>query len=172
MIPAEQYDACPTAMLGMTSVKASKQTLLDKITAMQPNGGTNQGIGVFWAWLTHATTGPFPTPAKDLNYVYQDVIILLTDGLNTQSRLYGNGYQHSDEVDARQELLCANARGQGIKIFAIQVATSSEDISTVTKNCTTEPNNQNYYSYVTAASQMTVKFDAIFKELAKLRVAK
>jgi hypothetical protein len=42
----------------------------------------------------------------------------------------------------------------------------------VTKNCTTEPNNQNYYSYVTAASQMTVKFDAIFKELAKLRVAK
>jgi Flp pilus assembly protein TadG len=171
MAVAEQYDACPVQMIGMTSVKQSKQTLLDKIDDMSPNGGTNQSIGMFWAWMTHATAGPFPTPSKDSNYVYQDVIILLSDGLNTQSRLYGNGYQHSDQVDARQELLCTNARTQGIKIFAIQVATDSEEISTVTKNCTTEPNNPNYFSYITQASQMTVKFDAIFKELAKLRVS-
>ena len=35
-----------------------------------------------------------------------------------------------------------------------------------------EPNNPNYFSYVTQASQMTVKFKNIFKELSKLRVAK
>ena len=171
-VPAEQYDACPTQMIGMTSVKASKQTLLDKITAMTPSGATNQGIGMFWAWMTHATSGPFPTPSKDSNFVYQDVIILLTDGLNTQNRTDGNGYDHSPEVDARQEILCTNARAQGIKIFAIQVATSGEAVSTVTKTCTNEPNNPTYFSYITSASQMTVKFDAIFKELAKLRVAK
>ena len=100
------------------------------------------------------------------------MIILLTDGLNTQNRFAGNGSDHSAAVDARQEILCTNARGQGIKIFAIQVATSNEAISTVTKTCTTEPDNPNYFSYLTQASQMTVKFEAIFKELAKLRVAK
>lgn len=170
--PAEQYSDCPVSMLSMTPVKSQKQTLLDKITAMAPDGGTNQFIGMFWAWMTLLPNGAVAAPAKDANYVYQDVLILLTDGLNTMSRLYGNGYQHSPEVDARQKILCTNARNQGIKIFAIQVATDSDPVSTETKNCTSEPNNPNYFSYVTQANQMTVKFDAIFKELAKLRVAK
>ncbi|MDQ8726289.1 pilus assembly protein [Bradyrhizobium sp. LHD-71] len=172
MIPAWQSEACPTAMIGMTSVKASKQTLLDKISAMRPNGSTNQGIGMFWAWLTHANAGPFPTPSKDSTYVYQDVIILLTDGLNTENRYDGDGRNHSTRVDARQALLCTNARAQGIKIFAIQVATDRDPVSTVTKNCASEPDNPNYFSHITQASQMTVKFQNIFKELAKLRVAK
>jgi Flp pilus assembly protein TadG len=172
MVWAEQYDACPAKMIGMTSVKASKQTLVNKINEMQPNGATNQGIGAFWAWMTHATSGPFPTPSKDSNYVYQDVIVLLTDGLNTQNRFNGDGSNHSREVDARQALLCTNARAQGIKIFAIQVATDGEAESTVTKNCVNDPSNPNYFSYITRASQMTVQFEKIFKELAKLRVAK
>jgi Flp pilus assembly protein TadG len=170
-IPAEQYDSCPQQMLGMTSVKASKQTLLDKIDDMMPDGGTNQVIGLFWAWMTHATSGPFPTPSKNSSYVYQDVIILLTDGLNTQNRIYGNGMNPSPEVDARQKLLCSNARTQGIKIFAIQVATDGDPIAPETKNCTTEPNNSNYFSYITDAQQMSVKFENIFKELARLRVS-
>jgi Flp pilus assembly protein TadG len=171
MVPAEQYGDCPVQMMPMTSVKGSKQSLLDKITAMAPDGGTNQQIGMFWAWQTLLLTGPFAAPAKDANYVYQDVLILLTDGLNTMNRFYGNGYQHSPQVDARQKILCTNARTQGIKIFAIQVATNGDPIATETKNCTSEPDNPNYFSYITQASQMTVKFDAIFKELAKLRVA-
>jgi Flp pilus assembly protein TadG len=171
MVWPEQYGACPVRMLGMTSVKQSKQTLLDKINDMAPNGATNQGIGTFWAWMTHQTSGPFPTPSKDPNYVYQDVIILLTDGLNTQNRYDGNGSNHSPEVDARQALLCANAKTAGVKIFAIQVATDNDPVSTVTKNCVSEPNNPNYFSHITQASQMTVKFQNIFKELARLRVA-
>jgi Flp pilus assembly protein TadG len=171
MVWPQQYDACPVQMIGMTSVKASKQTLLDKINAMQPKGSTNQGIGTFWAWMTHATGGPFPSPAKDANYSYIDVIILLTDGLNTQNRFDGNGSDHSTAVDARQAMLCTNAKNAGMMIFAIQVATDNEAISTVTKNCVSEPSNPNYFSYVTQASQMTVKFKNIFKELSKLRVA-
>jgi Flp pilus assembly protein TadG len=172
MVWAEQYNACPAKMIGMTSVKASKQTLVNKIDEMQPNGATNQGIGAFWAWMTHATSGPFPTPSKDSNYVYQDVIVLLTDGLNTQNRFDGDGSNHSPAVDARQALLCTNARAQGIKIFAIQVATGGEAVSTVTKNCVNDPSNPSYFSYLTQASQMTLQFEKIFKELARLRVAK
>ena len=40
-------------------------------------------------WMSLVGGGPFPTPpAKDPNYKYQQVIILLTDGLNTQDRWY------------------------------------------------------------------------------------
>jgi hypothetical protein len=167
MIPAQQISECPVAMMGMTSVKDSKQTLLDKIDDMSPAGYTNQAIGVFWGWQTLLLTGPFAAPVKDSNYVYQDVLILLTDGLNTRNRWYND----QEDIDARQATLCTNARTSGIKIFAIQVATNGDPVSTVTKNCTTQPSNPNYFSHITQANQMTVKFDAIFKELAKLRVA-
>jgi nitric oxide reductase activation protein len=95
------------------------------------------------------------------------VIILLTDGLNTKDRWYST----QASIDARQALLCTNARMQGIKIFAVQVATDGDPVSDVTKNCTSDPNNPNYFSYITQASEMTVKFQNIFKELAMLRVA-
>lgn len=171
MAPAEQYNACPTSILGMTSVKQSKQTLVDKVTAMSPNGGTNQAIGLAWAHKTLLTSGPFTGPAKDNNYTYFDAIILLTDGLNTQSRMYGNGRDPSPEIDARQASMCTAVKGTGVKIFAVQVATDGDAQSTMLKNCTSDPTNPNYFSYITNAAQMTVKFQNIFKELARLRVA-
>jgi Flp pilus assembly protein TadG len=171
MAHAEQYRYCGESMMGMTSVKASKSTLTSKIDAMFPNGSTNQGIGLAWAWLTHATSGPFPAPAKDNNYSYIDAIILLTDGMNTQNRYAGNGFSQATAVDDRQALMCTNAKNAGIKIFAIQVATDGDAQSSMLKNCTSEPNNSNYFSYITQASQMTVKFQNIFKELSKLRVS-
>jgi Flp pilus assembly protein TadG len=168
MAPAEQYSSCPVPILGMTSVKKDKQVLLDKIDDMTPAGNTNQAIGLAWAWLTHAASGPFPAPAKDANYSYQDVIILLTDGLNTQNRWTSN----QNSIDTREATLCSNAKTVGsMKIFAVQVATSGDAQSSMLKNCTSEPNNPNYFSYITLASQMTVKFQNIFKELSKLRVA-
>jgi Flp pilus assembly protein TadG len=180
MAPAEQYSECPSAMLGMTPVKSQKAALLNKINAMDPIGATNQSIGMFWAGMTLQASGPFTGPAKDSSYGYQDVIILMTDGLNTENRwesacTYWNGVVYSCDpepaVDARQALLCANAKATGMKVFAIQVATDNDPVSSVTKSCASDPNNANYFSYITQASQMTVKFQNIFKELAKLRIA-
>jgi Flp pilus assembly protein TadG len=168
---AEQYFYCGESMMGMTSVKASKASLISKVDAMFPNGSTNQAIGLQWAWFTHATSGPFPAPAKDNNYSYIDAIILLTDGLNTQNRYAGDGSNQATAVDDRQALMCTNAKNAGIKIFAIQVATGLDPQSNMLKQCTSEPNNSNYFSYITQASQMTVKFQNIFKELSKLRVS-
>jgi Flp pilus assembly protein TadG len=171
MAHAEQYRYCGESMMGMTSVKASKASLISKVDAMFPNGSTNQGIGLQWAWFTHATSGPFPAPAKDANYSYIDAIILLTDGMNTQNRYAGNGSSQATAVDDRQAIMCTNAKNAGIKIFAIQVATDGDPQSSMLKNCTSEPSNSNYFSYITQASQMTVKFQNIFKELSKLRVS-
>ena len=42
--------------------------------------------------------GPFTAPAMDPNYTYQQIIILLTDGLNTQDRWYSNQSRKSTRV--------------------------------------------------------------------------
>ena len=54
--------------------------------SMQPNGNTNQPIGLVWGWQSLVGGGPLTAPAMDPNYTYQQIIILLSDGLNTADR--------------------------------------------------------------------------------------
>ena len=83
LFPAEQYDGCPVAMMGLNYNWTSMNSLVD---SMQPNGNTNQPIGLVWGWQSLVGGGPLSAPTMDSNYKYQQVIILLSDGLNTQDR--------------------------------------------------------------------------------------
>ncbi|MGE5166205.1 MAG: hypothetical protein ACM3IH_19580 [Sphingobacteriales bacterium] len=44
----------------------------------------------------------------DPDFKYQPVIILLTDGLNTQDRWYST----DTDIDARQKITCDNVKGR------------------------------------------------------------
>ena len=142
------------------------------INAMQPTGGTNQPIGLAWAWQTLQQTAPMNAPAEDSNYTYKKAIILLSDGLNTEDRwpAYGNGMtQFGGQIDARQKILCDNIKAQGITIYTVQVNTGTDPTSTVMQYCASGP--QNFY-LVTSASQTVSVFNAIGTSLSKLRVAR
>jgi Flp pilus assembly protein TadG len=147
--------------------------LKNLITAMQPTGNTNQGIGMAWAWMTLTQSDPYNAPAKDPNYTYKDAIILLSDGLNTQNRWYGNAAQ----IDARQKILCDNIKAvidpkTGVSqytIYTIQVNTGGDASSAVLQYCASGA--QNFYT-VTSASQTAAVFSSIGTSLSKLRVAK
>jgi Flp pilus assembly protein TadG len=142
-------------------------TLKTSITNMQPTGNTNQGIGLAWAWMTLGQGTPFNAPAKDPNYTYKDAIILLSDGLNTQNRWYSNAAQ----IDARQRLLCDNAKAAGITIYTIHVNTGKppDPTSAVLQYCASSADK---FFLITAASQTVDAFNSIGTSLSKLRVAK
>jgi Flp pilus assembly protein TadG len=135
------------------------------ITDMQPTGNTNQGIGMAWAWMTLTQSDPYNAPPKDPNYTYKDIIILLSDGLNTQNRWYSNAAQ----IDARQKILCDNAKAASITVYTVHVNTGGDPTSTVLQYCASAP--ENFY-VVTSASQTAAVFSSIGTSLSKLRVAK
>jgi len=164
LYPAEQYDACPVSLMGLSS---NWTALKDKVDAMTPNGGTNQAIGLQWGWQTLSLTGPFPAPAKDPNYIYQQVVILLSDGLNTQDRWYGNGSTWSQAVDNRQALLCANVKAAGVTLYTIQVNTGGDPTSTILQSCASSSDK---FFQLTTANQVISTFDAIGTSLSKLRL--
>ena len=140
--------------------------LKTSITNMQPTGNTNQGIGLAWGWLTLGTSAPFNAPAKDTaNYTYKEAIILLSDGLNTQNRWYSNASQ----IDARQKILCDNAKQANITIYTVQVNTGGDPTSGVLQYCASGTDK---FFLVTSASQTLSVFNSIGTSLAKLRVAK
>jgi hypothetical protein len=68
---------------------------------------------------------------KDPLYQYTDVIILLTDGLNTQNRW--NSTQ--TDIDDRQAITCANIKAANVDLNTIQVNTGGDPTSTLLQNC-------------------------------------
>ncbi|KIZ40592.1 MULTISPECIES: pilus assembly protein [Rhodopseudomonas] len=180
--PAVQYEQngsniCPEQILPMTSAFAASnvQTIKAKIDALDPNGGTNQPIGMAWAWQTLRPGDPLNTPPKDPNFAYTDAIILLSDGLNTMDRWpsYGNGQvQFNGQIDARQKLLCDNIKvpvdGKKTVVYTIQVNTDGDPESAILKYCA---DSGNFYGTSTAAG-IGIAFAQIGASLAKLRIAK
>jgi hypothetical protein len=142
--------------------------LKSTVSAMTPLGGTNQPIGLVWAWQTLQQASPFNAPAEDSNYTYTKAIILLSDGLNTMDRWYGNGSTQSPQVDARQKLLCDNIKAAGVTIYTIQVNTGGDDTSSVLQYCASSTSN---FFILTSASQVITTFNSIGTSLTKLRVS-
>jgi Flp pilus assembly protein TadG len=160
-------------------------TMKTNINAMQPTGGTNQSVGLAWAWQSLQLTGPIPAPSEDSNTTYNRVIIILSDGLNTEDRwpAYGNGSTQNTSsgvgyIDARQAQQCANIKavtdssGKPMyTIYAIQVNTSSpaDATSTVLQNCASDSSK---FFMLTKSSQIATTFTTIGTALSQLRVAK
>lgn len=148
-----------------TAIKAT-------INAMQPTGGTNQPIGIAWAWQSLQQTLPLSAPAEDSNYTYKKALIVLSDGLNTEDRWpsYGNGQtQYGGQIDARQRILCDNIKAQGITIYTVQVNTGNDPTSAVLQYCAS---GSDKFFLVTSANQTLTVFNSIGTSLSKLRVAK
>jgi hypothetical protein len=166
-------------MMGLSYDWTSMNSLVD---SMQPNGGTNQPIGLVWGWQSLVGGGPLTAPAKDSNYKYNDVIILMSDGLNTMDRWYGNGSNVSSSVDNRMYNAsssgagtCANIKNSGVTLYTIQVNTGGDPLSTLMQNCAGGPDkfsDPTKFYMVTASNGLGTVFNAIGTNLTQLRVAK
>jgi hypothetical protein len=155
LFPAHQASACPTQMLPLTE---DWDALNAKIDAMSPAGNTNITIGLAWGWQTLADNAPLnaPPPADDL----EKVIVMLTDGDNTQNRWTSS----SSSINARTQKACDNIKAAGIKVYTVRVVNGNESLL---QSCATKPSM--YYN-VSAASQLNGVFTSIADNLEKLRV--
>jgi Flp pilus assembly protein TadG len=167
---AEQYSSCPQPVKGLSYDWTGMSTLVNN---MSPAGSTNQAIGLQIGWQSLAGGGPFSVPAMDSNYTYQQAIILLTDGLNTQDRWYGNGSSlgTSDDakIDAREAITCSNIKAANITLYTIQVNTGGDPTSTLLQSCATSSDK---FFLLTSASGIATVFNQIGTNLTKLRVAR
>ncbi len=162
LFPAEQYSSCPLQLKGLSFDWTGMNTLVNQMT---PNGNTNQAIGLAWGWLSLVGGGPLTSPAMDPNYQYQQVIILLTDGLNTQNRWSST----QSAIDARQQNTCANVKAAGITLYTVQVDTGGDPTSTLLQNCATDASK---FFLLTTASEIVTTFNTIGRTISKLHIAK
>ncbi|MBR0894650.1 pilus assembly protein [Bradyrhizobium tropiciagri] len=191
MFPANEYYENSTAYCNSSvstplgpiiPLSYNWSALKTAVNAMQPTGGTDQSVGLAWAWQSLLVGGPLNAPAEDSNTTYNRVIIILSDGLNTEDRwpVYGDGSSQAsgNPIDARQALQCQNLQAAKdsngapmYTIYAIQVNTSTpaDPTSTVLQNCASSPDK---FYMLTSSTQILTTFNTIGTALSKLRLAK
>ncbi len=149
------------ALVRMRPLTNDWKALRLTVNGMNPNGNTNTTIGLVWAW--HALTPELPfTEARPAEPDRDKVIILMTDGENTQNRWTTS----RNAIDARTQKACDNIKAANIRIYTVRVIAGNEALL---KNCATKPNM--YYN-VEEAVQLDAAFGAIAQNLANLRIAK
>jgi Flp pilus assembly protein TadG len=177
LFPAEQNAYCVSSaysqapVMGLNYDWTAMKSLAESLS---PGGATNQPIGLVWGWQSLVGEGPFTVPEKDPNYVYKEAIVLMSDGLNTLDRWWGNGSSTNTSVDKRMydtdgSGTCANVKAAGITIYALHVNTDGDPMSTLLKNCASSADK---FWMVTSANDIITVFNQIGTNLTKLRVAK
>jgi Mg-chelatase subunit ChlD len=154
---AHQATNCPAALIPLTS---DWSALHAKIDAMSPAGNTNVAIGMAWAWQTISAVEPMNAPAAEPDL--DKVIVLLTDGQNTQNRFTSS----TSSIDSRTEKVCTNAKAENIKVYTVRVIDGN---ASLLRNCATKPE---WFYDVDEAQQLNSVFASIAQNLANLRIAK
>jgi uncharacterized protein YegL len=152
---AHQAANCPTAMMPLSEDWTALNAKIDQMT---PAGNTNVTIGLAWGFQLISPVAPFnaPAPAPDLD----KVIVLMTDGENTQNRWSST----ASVIDARTSKACDNVKAANIKLYTVRVIDG--DI-TLLKACASKPTM--FYD-VQQAIELTSVFSSIAQNLANLRI--
>ncbi len=174
LFPAEQYSVCPTSLVALTY---DWTVLNNKIDAMVAAGNTNQPIGLAWGWQSLTPGTPLNTPPEDPNYQYQHIIIILSDGLNTEDRWYTT----ASSIDNRQRILCDNFKAQNVNpstptftIYTVQVDTDNEPTSSVLQYCAGSQagvGDSSMFYLLTSPDQIIATFNTIGTQLSKLHLS-
>ncbi len=126
LFPAEQYSCARPRSCRMSYDWAALKAKIDTVST--PVGGTNQPIGLAWGWQSLTEGAPLNAPAaRSRSYKYEKIVILMSDGLNTQDRWYGNGSSVSTSVDRPHgQGLRHTLKAAGITVYSIQVNTGGD----------------------------------------------
>jgi Flp pilus assembly protein TadG len=160
------FPAVNCSLTQLMSLSHDWTALNSKVDAMVAAGTTNQPIGLVWGW--HSLSSSAPMSAPTLPSGTKQIIILLTDGLNTQDRWSTN----QSYIDAREAAVCSNIKAAGVTIYTVLVMSGN---SSVLQSCaspdTAAPAGPKYFA-LTSATQIISTFNSIGINLAKLHMAK
>ncbi|HSZ11671.1 MAG TPA: vWA domain-containing protein, partial [Rhizomicrobium sp.] len=146
----------------------SYNAIVTAVNGMVANGATNQTIGLAWGWQSMTQGVPASAPAlpKDTG----QVVILLSDGLNTQDRWTGDGSDEDTGSDNRMSATCQAVKAAGITIYAVFVdLNGTQGNSSVLQACASDSSK---YFDLTTSSDIITAFNEIGTQITQLRVAR
>ena len=112
-------DPCPVSMMGLSD---DWSALNAKVDSMVASSHTNQTIGLAWGW--QALTPDVPLDAPEVSSGTEKVIILMSDGMNTEDRWSTN----QSDIDARMKIACDSVKAKGVTIYTVLVMAGNSSV--------------------------------------------
>ncbi|MBP0616397.1 TadE/TadG family type IV pilus assembly protein [Jiella mangrovi] len=158
--------ACSSSLQPVVGLTDDFDGLRTAVAKLTPSGTTNIAIGVQWGM--EALTSANPLQGANSDTRTKKIMVVLTDGDNTQDRWYNSS--DSASIDDRTELACSSAKamtntdGSDLELYTIRVIEGNE---TLLQNCATDAGH--YYS-VKQASELSAVFQDIAERVKRLRI--
>jgi Flp pilus assembly protein TadG len=134
--------------------------LRSKVTGMSPAGNTNITIGLSWGVTLLSQQSPFTEGAAWGTHDLTKVIVLMTDGDNTENRWTSS----TSSIDNRTELACQAAKDAGAILYTVRLIEGNADLLS---ECATSADT--YYD-VENVSDLVPAFEAIGEQISQLRI--
>jgi Flp pilus assembly protein TadG len=172
-VPGAMNVSCGAPGMRLTNdVDALKQRINDITTF----GNTYMPAGLFWGWAVLSPGEPF-TEARQYGekidgVPVQKVMVLMTDGANTRSPIYGNDNHAGSDVtlaNQRTAELCTNIKGKGIKIYTVAFEVAEPTIKNILRDCASSPSN---FFDAEDSGELQTAFENIGANLSPLRIAR
>ena len=132
-----------------------------RVNAMTPAGNTNITIGLSWGMTVLSSQEPFIQGAAPGTADVTKIIVLMTDGANTENRWTNTASQ----IDARTKLACQAAKNAGITVYTVRLM---EGTASLLSECASSLDT--FYD-VENVDDLVPAFEAIGEKLSQLRVS-
>jgi len=170
LFPAVNNVYCAAATV--TPLGYNWTTLSSQINAMTAWGATNQAIGIAHGWQTLTPGTPYGAPSVPANTTRY--MIILSDGLNTLDRWWGDGGTEATTmdgyIDAREKAACDAAKADDILIYTIYLNIGNTNSgSAPLQYCATDATK---YYVLTSTTAVVTTFQQIAQQITNLRVVK
>jgi Flp pilus assembly protein TadG len=163
--PAENNISCvPAALMGLNY---NWSELASEVDSMAANGSTDQPVGLAWGWQAQTQGNPLNAPALPAGT--SQIVIIVSDGLNTQDRWYGDGSDQSSQVDTREADVCTNMKAAGIIVYAVYVdLNGTQGNSAPLQNCASDSSK---YFDLTTSGEIITTLSQITTQITQVRVS-
>ncbi|MGQ7791874.1 vWA domain-containing protein [Faunimonas sp. B44] len=162
---AFRYTAVVCATTKLPEIVPLNTNLADlrvRINNMQADGNTNITIGLAWGQTLLSPEAPFTQGVAWGTEDVSKVLILITDGDNTENRWT----KDQTRIDQRTSLACDAVKAKKILLYTVRL---QEGNQTLLRQCAT---STDHYFNVENVNDLVPAFQAIGAQLSELRISK
>ena len=122
-----------------------------QLDSMTPYAWTHIALGVEFGFHLLSDNAPFTTGVSYSDKKTQKIMIVLTDGTQTEPAFGPGGVRNVTQGEDNLEALCANAKAKGITMMTIAYDLDDSTTRNRLRNCTTDPSKHFFVATDTAA---------------------
>jgi hypothetical protein len=136
--------------------------LRSQLDAMRPYAWTHIALGAEFGYHLLSPNEPFTEGAAYGNKTVRKVMVLLTDGRQTEPA-FGDGTRSVGQGESNLETICENAKASGITVMTVAFDLRDKDTRDRLRDCSTDPDK--HFFVAEDSAEVATAFDDIKKQI-------